>query len=193
MANSDFLTIIQGLRAQLDTLEAMVVGGKVAKMPSASALPKPKREATEAQKAWTAEIRNALDEMLAAGWKHPETGAEPKWGDAMKEASKRRGGPKPKAVESDSEPEVKPKRAPLTEEQKAKMAEGRKKAAEKRKAEKEAAAAEEDSTLVKKSVKGKKLLVDPETGACYKRIGESEKGEYLGVLKDGVIDTTVAE
>ena len=138
MANiSEITNIIEGIRAQLDALEATLAGGKV---PSASAVAKPKKAASEAQAKWQEEVRQALADMREADWKHPETGQPPKWGDALKEASRRRGNePKPKP-ESDSEAKPKPKRT-LTQEQKDKMAEGRRKAAAKRKAEKEAAAA----------------------------------------------------
>ena len=169
MSNSDFLTIIQGLRAHLDALEAMVIGGGVV-VPSAPLIPKPKKTLSPEHLAKMAAGRKAAAEKRKAE-------------KAESEASSQA-----------SESEAKPKKT-LSPEHLAKMAEGRKAAAERRKAEKEAglASGEVDSTLVKKSVKGKKILFNPETGACYKRIGEAEKGEYLGVLKDGSIDTTVAE
>ena len=170
MSNSDILTIIQGLRAHLDALEAMVVGGGVAKVPSAPAVPKPKKTLSPEHLAKMAAGRKAAAERRKAE-------------KAESEASSQA-----------SEPEAKPKKT-LSPEHLAKMAEGRKKSAERKKAEMEAAVAagDVDSALVKKSVKGKKILLNKVTGACYKRIGESEKGEYLGVLKDGLIDTTVAE
>lgn len=156
MSNNEFISIIAGLRAKIDALEALVTGGKVSSMPA-----KPKRVLSPEHLAKMAAGRKAAAERRKAE-------------KAVSEASE--------------EEKPKPKRT-LSDEQKAKMAAGRKAAAERRKAEKE----DVDSTLVPKSVKGKKVLWDSETGACYKRVGESEKGEYLGVLKDGAIDTSVAE
>jgi hypothetical protein len=161
MANQEILSVLKGLRAKIDALEALVTGNQVSSMPA-----KPKRVLSDEQKA-----------KMAAG---------------RKAAAERRKAEKALSEASDEE-KPKPKRT-LSDEQKAKMAAGRKAAAERRKAEKAAEAAEKtEEILVPKSVKGKKLLWNSETGACYERIGESEKGNYLGVLKDGSIDTSVAE
>jgi hypothetical protein len=151
--NSDILSTIQGLRAMLETLEAQVTGTKVVAVPKAPIAEKPKRQASDALKAWNAYVDKVKADMLASGWTHPETGKPVTRKDAMQEAKARRDTdpdaykPKPKpvaaakAAPTDGEVKAeKPKRV-LTEEHKAKMAAGRKAAAERRKAEKEAEAA----------------------------------------------------
>lgn len=150
--NSDILSTIQGLRAMLETLEAQVMGNKAA-VPKAPAAEKPKRQASDALKAWNAYVDKVKADMIATGWTHPETGKPATRKDAMQEAKARRDTdpdaykPKPKPVAAPkpaaaaaADGEAKPKRV-LTEEHKAKMAAGRKAAAERRKAEKEAEAA----------------------------------------------------
>ena len=167
MANTEFLSIIQGLRAQLDLLEAQVTGGHVVAVPSAL---KPKKVLSPEHLAKMAAGRKAAAERRLVDKAAGE--AEEASSDAETK------------LEAEAKP--KPKRT-LTDEQKAKMAAGRKAATELRKA------AEESGALIPKSVKGKKILWNKVTDACYKRIGESEQGDYLGVLKDGSIDSSVAE
>ena len=230
--NTDILTTIQGLRAMLQTLEAQVTGLKPAAVPKApvAAEEKPKRQASEALKAWNAYVDKVKADMLTSGWTHPETGKPATRKDAMQEASRRRAAdpdapkpkpkPAPKAAETDGE--AKPKRV-LTEEQKAKMAAGRKAAAERRKAEKAAAeaasetaaepkkptlsikatpplppsptASDSTSTLLPLNLKGKKYLLNPETNGCYARNTDGSKGNWLGILDpvSKVIDSSVAE
>lgn len=154
--NSEIMTTIQGLRAMLETLEAQVMGNKAVAVPKAPAAEKPKRQASDALKAWNAYVDKVKADMVATGWTHPETGKPVTRKDAMIEAKARRDTdpdaykPKPKPVaaakaekEVTADGEAKPKRV-LTEEHKAKMAAGRKAAAERRKAEKEAASATEE-------------------------------------------------
>ena len=139
----------------LETLEAQVMGNKVA-VPKAPAAEKPKRQASDALKAWNAYVDKVKADMIATGWTHPETGKPATLKDAMQEAKARRDTdpdaykPKPKPVAKAAAPAApaeetevkaeKPKRV-LTDEHKAAMAAGRKAAAERRKAEKEAASA----------------------------------------------------
>ena len=156
MANADIIHTIQGLRAMLETLETQLSGGKVSvSKAQAPAAEKPKRVASDALKAWNAEVDKVKAEMLADGWTHPETGKPVTRKDAMQEASRRRAAdpdapkpkPKPKAAKEDvpsdadldTSEKPKPKRT-LSKEQLEKMAAGRKAAAERRKAEKAAAA-----------------------------------------------------
>jgi hypothetical protein len=152
MANSDILTTIQGLRAMLETLEAQVTGNKAVAVPKAPTAEKPKRQASDALKAWNSYVDKVKLNMEESNWTHPETGKPVTRKDAMQEASRRRAtdpdAPKPKPKEaskeapkaeapSDGEAKPKPKKV-LTEEHKAKLAAGRKAAAERRKAEKAA-------------------------------------------------------
>ncbi len=218
--NADILTTIQSLRVQLATLEAQLTGEKVANVPMAQAAPKPKRVASDALKAWNAYVDQVKADMLASGWTHPETGKAVTRKDAMQEASRRRATdptapkPKPKPVKdaepapSDGEAKPKPKRT-LSDEQKAKMAAGRKAAAERRKAEAAAQTAakqlpalpasedeaEAQSELQPINIKAKRYLWNPENGACYKRHNDGSKGDYVGVLEPDskTIDDSVKE
>jgi hypothetical protein len=124
--------------------------------------------------------------------------------------------PKPKAdaeeAPSKSEPEEKPKpKRVLSEEQKAKMAAGRKAAAERRKAEKEAATAsavdavvpppapapapktapKTTSTLKPLPFKGKKMLWDPENNGVWLKNDDGSKGAWQGVLEGSGKDRTL--
>lgn len=113
--------------------------------------------------------------------------------------------PKPKEEKeevADEETKPKPKRT-LSDEQKAKMAAGRKAAAERKKAEKQAETVEDIEDVaapappaaavaappvpVEKKLrplpfKGKKYLWDPETNGLWKMEADSSKGEWAGVL-----------
>ena len=227
------MNTIKGIRAMLDTLEAHVQGTK-ASVPMAPVAEKPKRQASDALKAWNAYVDKVKADMLASGWTHPETGKPVTRKDAMQEAKARRDTdpegykpqPKPQpaakptataAVAGPSHPaaaaagageptdsDAKPKRKPMTEEHKAKLAAGRKAAAERKKAEKAAAAAEaspspppvkvtsfaplpesdneDDSALLPINIKGKKLVYNPSTNGCYKRLDDGSKGAWVGLL-----------
>jgi hypothetical protein len=145
--NSEIMTTIQGLRAMLETLEAQVMGNKAVAVPKAPVAEKPKRQASDALKAWNAYVDKVKADMVASGWTHPESGKPVTRKDAMIEAKARRDTdpdaykpkPKPLAAVKVADGEAKPKRV-LTEEHKAAMAAGRKAAAERRKAEKAASA-----------------------------------------------------
>lgn len=151
--NSDIMTTIQGLRAMLETLEAQVTGNKAISVSMTPTAEKPKRQASEALKAWNAYVDKVKADMVTTGWTHPESGKPVTRKDAMIEAKARRDTdpdaykPKPKPADkkeekvADGETVAKPKRV-LTDEHKAKMAAGRRAAAERRKAEKVVAAAE---------------------------------------------------
>ena len=104
------------------------------------------------------------------------------------------------AEKSDSE--AKPKRT-LSQEQKDKMAEGKRKKAAQRKAEKEAAAAEPQSepeaapvakptpNLRPLPLGGKRYLWDPEGNGLWKLEADKSKGAWVGMLtKDKKIDQT---
>lgn len=213
---TDILNTIHTLRAQLDALEARLGGP-----PKEAAAPKPKRAASEGQQAWIAFIKEVQADMQASGWTHPETGKPVSYKDAMQEASKRRAAdpnapkPKPKPVKpkedapSDGEPAAKPKRV-LSDEQKAKMAAGRKAAAERRKAEKAAAEAsglkveippipdqedEGEDSLERLPLKGRQYLRDTKTNGCWLRTADGAKGDWAGVYdpKTRTIDTTADE
>lgn len=233
MSNTEIIHTIQGLRLLLETLEAQLAGGKAAPVSKAPAAEKPKRVASDALKAWNAEVDKVKAEMIADGWTHPETGKPVTRKDAMQEASRRRAAdpdapkpkpkPKPKAAAestSDAEEKPKPKRV-LSDEQKAKMAAGRKAAAERRKAEKAAEAAataapepkkvsfahpplppsddeeqeEEEEHLTPIAVKARKYLMNPEHGTCWKRNADGTKGEYAGVYdaESKTIDDSIPE
>lgn len=195
--HTDILNTIHTLRAQLDSLEAKLSGRKVT-APSEPVADKPKRGASDALKAWNAYVDQVKADMLASGWVHPETGKPVTRKDAMQEASKRRAtdpdAPKPKpkptkdeAPPSDGEASGKPKRT-LSDEQKAKMAEGRKASAERLKA------TLESSNLKPLTVKGRKYLMDPDTNGCYK-VESGNQGAWAGVYdaKTKSIDTSVAD
>ena len=226
-SNTEIIHTIQGLRAMLETLEAQLSGGKAAPVSKAPAAEKPKRTASDALKAWNAYVDLVKADMVATGWTHPETGKPVTRKDAMQEAKARRETdpnayrPKPKEAtkseepSSDTEVKAKPKRV-LTDEQKAKMAAGRKAAAERRKAEKEAAAAEvsapkkvsfappplppsddeaEDDNLSPITVKGRKYLMNTEMGYCWKRNLDGTKGDWAGIYdtETKTIDDTIGE
>jgi hypothetical protein len=228
MAHIDILNTIQALRAQLETLESQLSGGKVVSVPKVPATEKPKRVASDALKAWNAYVDVVKADMLATQWTHPETGKPATRKDAMQEAKRRRETdpdaykPKPKeAPKSDDEfdPKEKPKpKRTLTDEQKAKMAAGRKAAAERRKAEKEAAAIaskpaaekkvtfshpplppsdddEEPNDLEPLTIKAKKFLWNAETRACYKREADGTRGDWAGIYdpETKTLDTSVSE
>jgi hypothetical protein len=178
-SNTEIIQAIQGLRVMLESLEARV--SSVTAAPKVSTAPatqqtktepkpeadqKPKREISEATKAWNAYVTKVKEDMISSGWKHPETGNPATRKDAMQEASKRRPTdpdapkpteakpkPKPKTAAEPSHPaaadgEAKPKpvRKPRTEEQKAETAAKRKATLERKKAETEAAKASTPST-----------------------------------------------
>jgi hypothetical protein len=219
---TDILNTIQTLRAQLNTLEARLGGHKAVAPPKEDAAPKPKRVASEGQLAWISFIKEVQADMEASGWTHPETGKPVSYKDAMQEASKRRAAdpnapkPKPKpakaeASTADGEPAAKPKRV-LSDEQKAKMAAGRKAAAERRKAEKAAAEAStglkveippipdledegEDEDLERLPLKGRQYLRNKATNGCWLRTADGAKGDWAGVYdpKTRTIDTTADE
>lgn len=222
--NAEILATIQNLRVQLTTLEAQLSGGKATIVPMAPVAEKPKRVASDALKAWNAYVDQVKADMLNSGWTHPETGKPVTRKDAMQEASRRRAtdptAPKPKPkpakdaepVASDGEAKPKPKRV-LSDEQKAKMAAGRKAAAERRRADAAVKTAmqaatkempplppsddevEEGDELQPINVKAKRYLWNPENGACYKRHNDGSKGEYVGVLdaESKTIDDSVLE
>lgn len=220
--NTDILNTIHTLRAQLDTLEARLSGKKPVAPLKEDAAPKPKREATDGQKAWIAFVKEVQADMQASGWTHPETGKPASYKDAMSEASKRRAAdpnapkPKPKAKPkakddaSDGEPAEKPKRKPMTEEHKAKLLAGAAAARARKKAEKEAANAlkieippiPEDVTdedgepaLERLPLKGKQYLRDPATNGLWLRTAEGTKGEWAGIYdpKSRTINTDIEE
>lgn len=118
--------------------------------------------------------------------------------------------PKPKEEkEEEAEAKPKPKRV-LSDEQKAKMAEGRRKAAAARKAAetaaKEAEEEEEEADEAKpptpKAVtppkapkalqtipyKANRCLFDPETKGLWKRNADGTKGDWMGVLQEKMVD-----
>lgn len=225
MANIEILNTIQALRAQLEALESQLTGGKVADAPKVAAAQKPKRVASDALKAWNAYVDLVKADMIATDWTHPETGKPATRKDAMQEAKLRRETdpnaykPKPKeAVKSeevsDSEPKPKPKRT-LSDEQKAKMAAGRKAAQERRKAEKEGEKiVEKKVTFVKAhpplpasddddepndleplTIKAKKFWWNAQTYACYKREADGSKGDWAGLYDPETkqLDTSVSE
>lgn len=215
----------------LDTLEAQLSGGKAALVSKAPAVEKPKRVASDALKAWNAYVDQVKADMIATGWTHPESGKPPTRKDAMQEAKARRDTdpnaykPKPKEakasteVTSDSEAKPKPKRT-LSEEQKAKMAAGRKAASERRKAEKDAASAiaelkkvtfampplplsedeEEDEVEIVEvlspiNIKARKYLINTETNGCWKRKADGSKGEWAGMYDpdSNTVDDSITE
>ena len=212
--HTETIKTIQALRAQLDTLEAQLRGVKPASKPSAAAVPKPKRVASDALKAWNAFVDEVKADMASSAWVHPETGKPVTRRDAMVEASKRRAAdpnapkPKPKPVKAEVEVDAngdakpKPKRV-LSDDQKAKMAAGRKAAAERRKAEKAAAdlpplpPSDDDAgdTLSPLNIKGRKFLYDPESNGCWKRNTDGSKGDWAGAYDPDTktIDDSVEE
>lgn len=214
--NTDILTTIHTLRAQLDTLEARLTGKKAVAPLKEEPAPKAKRAASEGQLAWIAFIKEVQADMVSSGWTHPETGKPASYKDAMSEASKRRAAdpnapkpkpkPKPKAKEeaSDGEAAEKPKRKPMTEEHKAKLLAGAAAARARKKAEKEALKIEippvpevddEDEHLERLPLKGKQYLRDPSTNGLWLRTADGAKGEWAGVYdpKTRTIDTTIEE
>lgn len=122
-------------------------------------------------------------EILAARAKWTAPAAKPKEAEEA-----------PAAAAEDSVPVAKPKRT-LSEEQKAKMAAGRKAAAEKKKAEKEGAQHKEVEEEVKEEkpskgspafrafpFKGKSYLLDSNTNGLWKKQSDGSQGEWVGIL-----------
>jgi hypothetical protein len=190
MSYSDILKTIHTLKAQLAVLEGQISGNKAAIPSSEEAAPKPKRVLTEDQKAKMAAGRKAAAERRKAD--KAATEAEKASVDGEKASA--------------SENEAKPKRV-LTDEQKAKMAAGRKAAAERRKAEKASAEVslkveippvgelEDNGHLRPLNLKGRKFVWDTETNGCYKRSADGSKGDWVGIYDPDskVIDDSVEE
>ena len=87
----------QQLLAAMDALEQQMAAiraqlGSVSKtVPAEPKADKPKRELSAGVLAWNKQVHETLAQMKTDGWRHPQTGKEPIYRDALAEAARLRG------------------------------------------------------------------------------------------------------
>ena len=84
------LAAMSALEQQMATIRAQL--GAVSKTaPAEVKADKPKRELSAGVIAWNQQVHETLAQMKTDGWKHPQTGKEPIYRDALAEAARLRG------------------------------------------------------------------------------------------------------
>jgi len=83
------LSALQQLESQIATIRNELSGAKM--QPSEPKEDKPKRELSAGVLAWNKQVHETLAQMKVDGWRHPQTGKEPIYRDALAEAARLRG------------------------------------------------------------------------------------------------------
>ena len=84
------LAAMSALEQQMAAIRAQL--GAVNKtVPAEPKADKPRRELSAGVLAWNKQVHETLDQMKADGWRHPQTGKEPIYRDALAEAARLRG------------------------------------------------------------------------------------------------------